>query len=367
MAKKILIIALVSLILCSLDLFAVEPKLKKVSDHCYYLPLENGAWNVFVVITEEGVLMVNPPQEADRSNVINALNNATSKPVRWLAFTDYRFPQTSGARFFSERGALFMASSALRSLAETLIPEDAPENPAPPEPDGQNHAIANTASSYSAPSGTDKQDGVSLNTPSVAAIRQAGERVGDSAAEVSPFPWLIFETQMYLFPSNLEIRIMALRHKARTGGDVVVYVPEEKVLFVGGLYEAARYPEIDAASGGDAVEWMDGIKQVLDSVPVLKPAIPKEETASEEDNATLEEGITVVSAKGEASNLQNMKDLLEGCQKLKRDVSRSVRIGRSCSSFLASSSANGYYSYGNLSSYAAQLFAALDSPGDGPH
>jgi hypothetical protein len=54
-----------------------------------------------------------------------------------------------------------------------------------------------------------------------------------------------------------------------------------------------------------------------------------------EQEKTLEEGIIVIviSSHGEASNLQNMKDVLEACQKLRRDISRAVKMGRTCDSF----------------------------------
>jgi hypothetical protein len=51
---------------------------------------------------------------------------------------------------------------------------------------------------------------------------------------------------------------------------VVVFVPAEKVLFVGALHEFARYPEIDTESEGDALDWIEGTKQVIASVPLLK-------------------------------------------------------------------------------------------------
>lgn len=139
-----------------------------------------------------------------------------------------------------------------------------------------------------------------------------------------------------------------------------MYVPAEKVLFVGGLYEAARYPDIDTTAKGDASDWIDGLKQVADSVPVLKPAIPQTKTESKTaPEKTLEEGIAVVSARGEVSNFQNMKDLLSASQKLRADILKSIKAGRGCEDFLNSSSANIYRSYSNFDTYAASLCESL--------
>jgi hypothetical protein len=287
--------------------FGAAPRFIKVSDHCYYLQLKDSGENVAVVATDDGVVMVNPPQEPDLSIAMTALANVTSRTVRWVVFTEPGLSRNADTRYFAEKNALVLTGAKLQALS-------------PPETAHQNGSTA------SAPTPTR----------------------------------LIFEGQMHLFPSNVEVRIIALQHKARTGGDVVLFVPSEKVLFVGGLYEAARYPDIDTAAGGSAIDWMDGMKQVLDAVPVLKSAIPAAKPAPKsEPEKTLEEGITVVSGRGEVSNLQNMKDLLESCKKLRNDIARAVKAGRTCDSFLASSVSDPYRSYGNLDSYARQLFEAL--------
>ena len=62
--------------------------------------------------------------------------------------------------------------------------------------------------------------------------------------------------------------------------------------------------------------------------------------------------------------MQNMKDLLEACQKLERYVQRSVDRGRSYERFLTLASTGPYYSYGNLTAYTAQLFEELKPPAE---
>jgi hypothetical protein len=137
-----------------------------------------------------------------------------------------------------------------------------------------------------------------------------------------------------------------------------VFLPAEKVLIVGRLYEAARYPDIDTAAEGSAVGWIQGIKQVIDAVPILKAAIPQARPESKlEKDKKPEEFVRIISSRGEASNLQNMKDLLESSQKLRSDISRAIRLGRSCETFLASPASDPFRSYANLDSFAAQLFA----------
>lgn len=319
--KKVILAALLAFwVMGGSESFEDTPKFEKVSDHCYYMGLEETGENVAVVVTEEGILMVDPPEEPGLSLAVDALKRISTKAVRWVVFTNPSFSFTAGARFFAERGASFLASSQLRALTKHAV-EEPLRNASESKPEMKN---------------------------------------GHTAGEAPSSSWLIFDHQMRLFPSNLEIRIVGLEHKARTGGDVVAYVPAEKVLFVGDLYEAARYPDIDISWGGSAIEWISGLKQVIDAVPVLKPAIPQEKSNPEEEQErTLEERITVISGHGEVSNLQNMMDLLDACQKLQRYISRAIKAGRTCNGFLASSVSNPYKSYGNLEPYAAQLFEAL--------
>jgi len=307
MRRSIVAAVLMFAVWCSGRVFAAAPRFSKVSDHCYYFQPKDGGDNVVAVVTDDGVLMVNPPQEPDLPAVMEALAKVTPKTVRWIVFTEPALSRNADTRFFSERNTLILAGARLQALA-------------PPGPARQN---------------------------------------GNGAPAPSPAR-LIFEGQMHLFPSNVEVRILALQHRARTGGDIVLFLPAEKVLIAGALYEAARYPDIDKAAGGSPIEWMDGMKQVIDSVPVLKSAMPATRPAAKPDQVkTLEEGITVVSGRGEVSNLQNMKDLLESCKRLRNDVARAVRAGRTCSSFLASPGSDPYWSYGNLEPYATQLFEAL--------
>lgn len=325
MKKTIIPVIAILAVLCGNESFGESPRFEKVSDHCYYLQLEEGEANVAVVVSDEGILMVDPPEEQYLPAVIDALSRISKQSVRWIALTNPRFFRTAGTDYFTGRGAVLLASPHLRELGES----EAGSKPEYPE------AL---------------KDWI---------LHITSER------ESSSLRWFVFEKELRLFPSDLEIRIMALQHKARSGGDVVLHVPDEKVLIVGDLYESARYPNVDTDLEGSALEWIDGVEQVISSIPVLKSAIPEEGSESEEEEErTLEEGIAVVSARGEVSNLQNMKDLLEACQRLQSYVKRAVDRGRSYDRFLNLASTGPYYSYGNLAPYVAQLYEAHKPPAE---
>jgi glyoxylase-like metal-dependent hydrolase (beta-lactamase superfamily II) len=167
---------------------------------------------------------------------------------------------------------------------------------------------------------------------------------------------------MRLFPENVEVQILALEHKAHTGGDIVVLVPYEKVLMMGDLYGPGRFPDIDIDPGeGSAVGWIDGIRQVLRWVPLLKSAKPdpdpKEE--EEEEEKTLEELVTVIPGRGPLSNLQEVKDLYDSARRMRTAAGRAIKAGRSLNRFLAQGSLSEQRGMDNFKSYATALYDSL--------
>ena len=291
---------------CCSAAFGAEPHFLKLSDHCYYMAMKESGENLAVVVTEEGILLMNPPQGADLPAAIEALRSVSPEPVRWVLYTEPGLIPKTGAGVFNGQNPLYLAGVHQKAL------------------------------------------------------RSKSPDKGEGPADSSLSSWLVFDKQMQLFPANVEIRIIALQNTARSGGDMVVFVPAEKVLFVGALYESARYPDIDTALEGSALGWLDGMKQAIDAVPVLKSAIPqaKLDPKPEKDKRP-EELITVLSSRGEPSNLMNMKDLLDASHLLRNEIAKAIKRGRSCDTFLASSVADPFRSYWNLDSFAAQLFTEM--------
>lgn len=101
-------------------LYGAPLRFEKVSEHCYYLQLKGGGENVFAVVTDEGILIVNPPSEPDLSVAVDALKRVSAKAVRWVAFSGPRAVGSAGARFFSEHGAMLLAGAQLRSISTSI-------------------------------------------------------------------------------------------------------------------------------------------------------------------------------------------------------------------------------------------------------
>ena len=314
MKKALCSLALVLSFLLNPYCFAAIHRFEKISDHCYFFESKGETPNVAAIVSDDGVLLVDPPGDPDPASALDALKKLTSRPVRWVVSTDYRFACSGGAARFLDQGAVVLWSGQLVSLVSAEAADGSePEN---------------------------KSGKACLSTPR-----------------------LVFDRQMRVFPGGVEVRIIAVQHRAHTGGDVMAFVPAEKVLIVGELYAAGKYPEIDINPGdGSALGWLDAMKQAIDAVPLLKSAIPqKTEIKPGEEEKSLEEMVTVISARGPKSNLQEMKDLLEAARKLRGEIAKVVSSGRDMDSFLSSSAAAPFRIYENFDTFARQLFDALSN------
>jgi len=68
----------------------------KVSEHFYYLESKTGGANTSAIVTQEGVVLIDPPQELEMPAMLNALKAVTSHPVRWVISTDYQQERSGG-------------------------------------------------------------------------------------------------------------------------------------------------------------------------------------------------------------------------------------------------------------------------------
>ncbi len=323
-------LAVVLVLLLSEVLQPASPpaRFEKVSDHFYFLQIRADLSNAGALVTNDGVGVINAPPDADVQIILDALKRITAKPVRWVINTDYQKERAGGGGYFVKHGAQHFLSREMQRLTAA---------DAKPERDSTNPPAAS-------------QSGKAADKP---------EQVDESY----PLPDILFGHQMRLYPDGVETRILAVSAKARTAGDVVIYLPAEKVLMVGDLFTPGSYPDIDDASGeGSALGWIEGMKQVIDAVPLLKPAIPQPKVETDKapvEEKSLEELITVIPGRGPRSNLKEMKSLLEMAHKLRGEIAKAAAAGRDRDSFLSLPFLGIYRTVANYDDFAAKLFDEL--------
>ena len=331
-----LVAAALLLTLEGLPSSAAPRRFTKVSEHCYVLEAEPGWGNVGAVISDDGVLLIDTPPAGEIPAMLEALKRVTTKPVRWVVNTHHHEDHTRGNAYFSEHNATIIGGPEFRRVDEK--PAEVENKEQKPKP---------------------------------------------TFAETQ----LVFGRQARLFPGGVEVRIFATEHRAHTSRDVVVWLQSEKVLHVGDLFVPGSYPAIDTSEGqGSAIGWLEAMRQVIESVPVLKSAMPQPkappskpppsktpppkappskappskapqdptEVALEEK--TLEEQVIVIPGHGPVSNLQEMKDLFETSRKLRLEAGRAAAARRSRDGFLASPGLAPFRVYENFEAFAAQLY-----------
>jgi hypothetical protein len=360
---RALFVAVLLLLSSNVKAQSEEGPFRQVSDHCYVLQIYESGENIAVVVSSEGVLLFDPPPDPDLSILVESLKTITDKPVRWMLQTGFSPFRPSGVDYFARQGAVLLAGFR-QSTGPVASQEPSPLPFRLREPEGFVQR-GDEAVDHSGPA------------------RSVQMLPGPSGDETSPVPEIIFKKDLFLFPDNLEIRINELDREARTRADIFAYVPEEKVLFTGRLFQPFYYPDVNVMSEGSALKWIDGLQQMVDSVPLLISAIPPERPdeekenderdgevgtmggeegeAEEEEEPTLEEMVAVISSRGEVSNLQELKDTLEAAKALRNGISRSIKAGRSCERYLNSSSTNQYRVYGNFSSFTEQICRELST------
>lgn len=288
---------------------------QKVSPHAFFLESKATGRNTGLIVTQEGVLLIDPPPEAEITGILAAMKAVTPRTVRWVLSTDYAQANSAGFGALLKQGASILLGRELDRLAASAPPADPGQSPA-----------------------------------------------------ARPNPRVLFGRQMQLYPGTVEIRMLEVKGKARTAGDVVAYLPSEKVLFVGGFYVPSGFPVIDPSPGeGSALGWIDGLKQVIEFAPILKSAMPPPKpdpnqpppTKAAEPEKSAEELLVVITAQGAPTNLQDMKDVLAAAQKLKTSATRAVATGRSRDEFLKSLQIEAFSNLRNLEPFAGQLFDDL--------
>ncbi len=294
----------------------VLPRFEKLSDRFYYSKGGDDSGNLGVLVTEEGMLLIDTPAPKDIPSMLEMLRKLTPNPVSWVVNTDYHRDHTGGNAYFLERNIPVIGSRELSRIMRAGPKEIDPPN------------------------------------------QEAGPRDLTALA-----PRFAFDRQMHLFPGGIEVRVMAVEHRAHTAGDVVIIIPSENVILAGDLFVPGGFPTIDSDAGeGSALWWIDAMRKVIESVPLIKSAMPHPKAAPSKPAAeekTLEELVIVIPGHGPASSLKEMKNLLEAAQKLRAETGRAVSAGRRRESFLASPSLAPFRAYKNLEAYASQLYDEL--------
>jgi cyclase len=222
--------------------------------------------NTTVVIGEREVLVVDTcylPSSADAD--IARIRGWTDKPVRWVVNTHWHNDHVGGNHRYrlAWPGAEVVAHDETRRMIDARVRSYVRRFVAPDSTFGrQRETLRRTADT-----GVDAQ-GARVDAAGRAAAAASLARLERAAAE---FRTVVIDPPTVTFETGLRIdlggRVVELKHLGRgnTGGDVVVWLPAERILVAGDLVD---HP-VPYAFGGYPTEWAG----TLDRLAALDPAV----------------------------------------------------------------------------------------------
>ena len=215
-------------------IYAVEPKFA-------------GA-NAALIINESGVIVIDSHSSpASSATLIDAVKSLTDKPIRYVINTHWHVDHHSGNEAYQQDAAMNVDIIAhhhtrddIPTLGRTQFEQTAPYRTMPL--DGAADALQNGTDANGAPLSDPQRNEIEKFHAAQEAFLATGE-----AFEFT-LPNLTLDKSLTLHGDPYTVQVMYL-YPAHTRGDVVVYVPEQKILIVGDiltkpiLWNWSSYPQ----------------------------------------------------------------------------------------------------------------------------
>jgi len=184
---------------------------EKVADNLHVI-IGNGG-NVAVLVTNEGVILVDDKFEEDYEGILAAVKSVTSQPVKYVFNTHHHSDHSGGNTHFI-------------TVAEIISHKNARAN-------------------------------------------ILGKKQDNAAPNMKPAR-IVFTDETSVFLGGQEVRARYFG-RGHTNGDIVIYFPAQRVLHTGDLM-AGQTPLIDYSGGGSLIEWtktVDGAMAALEFDKVI--------------------------------------------------------------------------------------------------
>lgn len=213
--------------------------------------------NCMVVINEDDVIVVDShvTPEAARA-LLKAIRELTKKPVRYLINSHYHFDHAHGNQVFPDDIEIIGHEYTRAKLLGNVLQEATYQSFSGAIP-GQIEAMKRNAAEESNAARRERLEGrIRVQEAHLAALEEV----------VPTPPNLTLDRKLSLFRGDREIQLIFLG-RGHTGGDVVTYLPKEKIVFTGDL----MLPFLAYMGDGYVDEWPDTLEALkrLDFQTVL--------------------------------------------------------------------------------------------------
>jgi len=185
--------------------------------------------NAGIVVLEDGVLVVDTHSKPSAARaLIDQIKNLTDKPVKYVVDTHFHWDHYQGNPAFPNAwpgGVEIISSEATReSIQLRGIPRVKHEILWVPKEIARLEA------------GLAKATDANQKAEIQSSIRQAEQYLAELKAMQMTLPTLTFDRSLILHRPSRTVQVLWLG-KAHTDGDVIVYLPKEKVIFTGDLVQ----------------------------------------------------------------------------------------------------------------------------------
>jgi glyoxylase-like metal-dependent hydrolase (beta-lactamase superfamily II) len=227
-----------------------------------YSALGTGTLNVgsnsCVIVNQEDVLIVDSHISPEAGRVLlRELKTITDKPVRFLVNTHFHFDHANGNQVFTAPVDIIGHEFTRRKLLGDVLAKGTifAESVA---------AIPNQIAQLEQRAAAEQEPAAKARLDQQVRVQTA---YAEQVKEVKPTPPSVtLNDHMTLFRGDREIRLLHLGH-AHTAGDVVVFLPRERVVCTGDMLVAG----ISNLSDGFVNEWPDTVEKLraLDFTDVI--------------------------------------------------------------------------------------------------
>jgi cyclase len=303
-------------ILTALVTPAQELTLTKLGGHSFVLSAQKGYWTVNSIVIEAAdklVVIDTLPSPEYASKALKRIREISDKPIRFVVNTHCHADHFFGNEVFADAVILGNRYCLEESEAEPARIGEAVSG-----------AIARWDELYK--SADPDSDKYGMIEGMLEFLRHMKANL-ESGFQPTP-PNLVFDGEACLALEGITIRLIPsgpLHSKAL----LAVYVPEERVLAVPGLFHPQSLPELDAEKGPDAASLYSILKKLVDACP---------------------EAVHVVPGHGGISNIEDLKSQTDYLGELISAVKETRGRGLTLDQALEEIRLESFSGYGNYSS-----------------
>ncbi len=237
-------------VFCAYSLAKENPELTKLADNVYaqiVSPDGNAVSNSGIVILEHSVLVFDThfTPEAGQA-LLTAIRSVTPKPVLYVVNSHAHADHTHGNQVFAD-AQLIGSSITRKEVLELDLPS-------------MNRTVALTQAQIEK---LRRDMSKQTDADQIKRMREQIKSHEDYVQAISRLkimaPFLTFDDNLKIQDGKQEVRILYLG-KGHTDGDVVLFLPAQKIAFVGDLFFNNAIPNVQDAS---VLAWMKTLEEVL--------------------------------------------------------------------------------------------------------